>query len=150
MCVTCMFHFILIYYYVIWELMASLHIFWERLKMYTNTKAGLISQDGETELFDITAGVLKGDTFPLFFFIIVLHYARRRVMAGREEEFGFTITPRKSIRHPVEVLADLDFVDNIALLSYTIEQAQLLHRVESECKKSGFWARWPQNQVRCL
>ena len=59
-------------------------------------------------------------------------------MAGREEEFGFTITPRKSIRHPVEVLADLDFVDNIALLSYTIEQAQLLHRVESECKKVVF------------
>ena len=43
---------------------------------------------------------------------------------------------RKSIIHSKEVLADLDFVNSIALLSYTIEQAQqLLHRVASECKK---------------
>ena len=31
-------------------------------KMYTNTKAKVISPDGETEMFDITTGVLQGDT----------------------------------------------------------------------------------------
>ena len=85
--------------------------------MYTNTKAKVVSPDGETELFDITAGVLQGDTLAPFLFVIVLDYAMRKATNGREEELGFTITPRKSRRHPKEVLADLDFADDIDLLS---------------------------------
>ena len=51
---------------------------------------------------------------------------------------GFTITPRRSRRHPKVVLADLDFADDIALLSDEIAQAQeLLLTVEKECKKVG-------------
>ena len=107
-------------------------------KMYTNTKAKVISPDGETESFDITAGVLQGDTLAPFLFIIVLDYALRKAMDGKEDDLGFTITPRRSRRHPKEVLADLDFADDIALLSDEIEQAQeLLLRVERECKKVG-------------
>ena len=34
--------------------------------MYTNTKAEVVSPDGETELFDITAGVIQGDTLTPF------------------------------------------------------------------------------------
>ena len=40
--------------------------------MYTNTKAKVVSPDGETELFDITAGVLQGDTLAPFLFVIVV------------------------------------------------------------------------------
>ena len=55
---------------------------------------------------------------------------------GKEEDLGFTINPRRSRRHPKEVLADLDFADDIALLSDAIVQAQeLLIRVETECNK---------------
>jgi len=46
--------------------------------MYTNTEARVISPDGETELFDITAGVLQGDTLAPFLFIIVLDHAMRQ------------------------------------------------------------------------
>ena len=35
-------------------------------KMYTNTKTKVISPDGETEMFDITTGVLQGDTLAPF------------------------------------------------------------------------------------
>ena len=101
-------------------------------KMYSNTKARVKTPDGETEQFDITAGVLQGDTLAPFLFIIVLDYAMRKAMTGgKEEELGFTITPRRSRRYPKEVLADLDFADDIALLSNAIEEAQeLLLRVE--------------------
>ena len=34
--------------------------------MYANTKAKIVTPDGETELFDITAGVLQGDTLAPF------------------------------------------------------------------------------------
>ena len=84
-------------------------------------------------MFDITAGVLQGDTLAPFLFVIVLDYALRKALTGREEGLGFTITPRKSSRHPKEVLADLDFADDIALLSDLIEEGQeLLLSVEAE------------------
>ena len=44
----------------------------------------------------------------------------------------------QSRRHPKQVLTDLDFADDISLLSDEIVQAQdLLLRVERECKKVG-------------
>ena len=36
---------------------------------------------------------------------------------GREAELGFQLHPRKSLRVPVTYLTDLDFADDIALLS---------------------------------
>ena len=38
-------------------------------------------------------------------------------MDGKEDDLGFTLTPRKSRRYPKEVLADLDVANDIALLS---------------------------------
>ena len=35
-------------------------------KMYTNTMAKVVSPDGETDMFEITAGVLQGDTLAPF------------------------------------------------------------------------------------
>lgn len=108
-------------------------------QMYRCTKARVSTPDGDTEQFDISAGVLQGDTLAPFLFIIVLDYAMREALAdGREEELGFTITPKRSRRYPKVALADLDFADDIALLSDTIKQAQeLLQRVEQSCSKVG-------------
>ena len=68
----------------------------------------------------------------------MLDYALRKATGGKEEELGFTILPRKSRRYPKQVLTDLDFADDISLLSDEINQAQtLLSNVERECKKVG-------------
>ena len=45
--------------------------------MYQNTKAQVLTPDGKTEHFDITAGVMQGDTLVPFLFIIVLDCALR-------------------------------------------------------------------------
>ena len=106
--------------------------------LYTNTKAKVLSPDGETDLFDIVMGVLQGDTLAPFLFVIVLDYAMSKAIEGNEETFGFTITPRKSRRIPARSITDLDFADDIALISNLINQAQkLLLTVEEECKKVG-------------
>ena len=106
--------------------------------MYTNTEAKVVTPDGETEEFDIKAGVLQGDTLAPFLFVIVLDYALRQAITGTEDELGFTITPRRSRRVPAKVITDLDFADDICLLSNEIQQAQqLLTQVETECKKVG-------------
>ena len=117
-------------------------------RMYSNTNARIVTPDGETEKFEITAGVLQGDTLAPFLFIIVLDYAMRKALGnGKEEELGFTLRERKSSRHPKEVIADLDFADDIALLSDGIKQAQeLLLRVERECSKVGLRLNGPKTK----
>ncbi|KAJ4946992.1 hypothetical protein JOQ06_009034 [Pogonophryne albipinna] len=78
------------------------------------------------------------DTLAPFLFIMVLGYALRKAISGREQDLCFTLTPRRSRRHPTVVLTDLDYADDISLLSDSVEQAQeLLNRVESECAKVG-------------
>ena len=64
--------------------------------MYTNTRAKVISPDGEIELFEIKAGVLQGDTLAPNLFIISLDYALRIAVEGREEELGFQLNVRRS------------------------------------------------------
>ncbi|KAJ4941094.1 hypothetical protein JOQ06_027381 [Pogonophryne albipinna] len=106
--------------------------------MYAGTRARVVTPDGNSEEFDILAGVMQGDTLAPFLFIMVLDYALRKAISGREQDLGFTLTPRRSRRHPTVVLTDLDYADDISLLSDSVEQAQeLLNRVESECAKVG-------------
>ena len=53
---------------------------------------------------------------------------------GREDELGFTLRPKRSRRVGAQSISDLDFADDIVLLSNQIEQAKkLLHSVELEC-----------------
>ena len=53
-------------------------------KMYTNTMAKVVSPVGETDVFEITAGVLQRDTLvPFLFTIIVLDSALKKAIAGR-------------------------------------------------------------------
>ena len=106
--------------------------------VYTGTKAKVLSPDGETELFDITAGVLQGDTLAPYLFIIVLDYAMRSALKGKEEELGFPIKKRRSRRVGPEMVTDLDFADDIALVTDEIGKAQeMLDRVERTALKVG-------------
>ena len=82
---------------------------------YSETWAKVRTPDGDTEPFEILAGVLQGDTLALFLFIVALDYALRCAITGREEELGFTLTRRASSRVPAKTLPDLDFADNISL-----------------------------------
>ena len=94
--------------------------------MYENTRAKVISPNGETDLFDILAGVLQGDTLAPYLFVIVLDYALRMAIDGKEEELGFHLERKKSRRIGPVVVTGLDFADDIALLSMDIRQAQEL------------------------
>ena len=106
--------------------------------MYEGTKAKVITSDGETDYFNISTGVLQGDTLAPFLFAIFLDYALRKAIEGKEEELGFHLSRRRSRRISPIVLTDLDFVDDIALISQEIDSAQrLLTNVEVETKNVG-------------
>ena len=63
---------------------------------------------------------MQGDTLAPFFIIIVLDYVMRKAMG---DELGFTVTPRRSRRHPKVGIVDLDFADDIGLMSDAVQQA---------------------------
>ena len=80
--------------------------------------------------------MFQGDTLVPFLFIIVLDYATRQAIDGREEEIGFTFKSRRSRRVKQEMITN--FEDDIALLSDQIKQTQeLLNRAEKKCQKVG-------------
>ena len=47
------------------------------MMLYRNTKIKVCSPDGDTDYFDIVAGVLQGDTLAPYLFIICLDYMLR-------------------------------------------------------------------------
>ena len=54
--------------------------------MYAGSRAKVVTPDGNSEEFDILAGVLQGDTLAPFLFVIVLDFALRKAISGREHE----------------------------------------------------------------
>ena len=92
--------------------------------LYRNTKVKVRSPDGDTEYFDIVAGVLQGDTLAPYFFIIYV----LRTSIDKIRENGFELTKRKSKRYPAKIITDADYADDLALLANTPNQAEtLLH-----------------------
>ena len=105
--------------------------------LYSNTQATVLTPDGETEPFDILAGILQGDTLAPFLFIIVIDYIMC-ISVDQTKEKGLLYQPRKSSRYPALHITDADFADDIALLSDNLTNAQaLLSALESAANCTG-------------
>ena len=110
--------------------------------MYKDTTAKVITPDGETETFNILAGVLQGDTLAPYLFVVVIDYVMRTALLGMEDKLGFQLRKRKSRRGYYQevpiTITDMDFADDIALISKGIKEAQkMLTRVEKSAKRVG-------------
>ena len=98
--------------------------------IYKNRKVKVRSPDGDTEYFDIVAGVLQGDTLASYLFIICLDYVLRTSI-DKIRENGFELTKKRSIRYPAKTITDPDYADDLGLLANTPNQAEtLLHSLE--------------------
>ena len=85
------------------------------------------SPDGDTEYFDIVAGVLQGDTLAPYLFIICLDYVLRTSI-DKIRENGIELTKKRRRRYPAKTITDADYADDIAILANTPDQAEtLLH-----------------------
>ena len=95
--------------------------------LYRNTKVKVRSPDGDTEYFDIVAGVLQGDTLAPYLFIICLDYVLRTSI-DKIRENGCELTTKRSRRYPATTITDADYANDIAILANTPDQAEtLLH-----------------------
>ena len=63
--------------------------------LYRNTKVKVRSPDGDTEYFDIVAGVLQGDTLAPYHFIICLDYVLRTIDWQNQREWLRTDEEKK-------------------------------------------------------
>ena len=88
--------------------------------LYKDTKAMVCSPDGDTDFFDIVAGVLQGDILVTYLFIIYLDYVLQTLIDLIKEN-GFTLKKKKarSKWYPAETIIDTNYVDDLALLANT-------------------------------
>jgi len=106
--------------------------------IYTGSKSFVSTPDGDTEAFSVNTGVLQGDTLAPFLFIITMDYVLRQAM--QQQHLGVELRRRQGSRRPAEYLTDLDFADDIALVSHTIANAQsLLQHLESAAATVGLF-----------
>ena len=117
--------------------------------LYRNTKVKVPSPDGDTEYFDIVAGVLQGDTLTPYLFIICLDYVLRTSI-DKIRENGFELTKKRSRRYPTKTITDADYTDDIALLANTPNQAEtLLHSLERAAAGIGLHVNAHKTEYMC-
>ena len=108
------------------------------------------SLDGDTEDFNIVAGVLQGNTLVPYLFIICLDYVLRTLI-DKIRENGFELTKKRSRRYPAKTITDADYTDDIAILANTPNQAEtLLHSLEWAAAGIGLHVNAHKTEYMCF
>ena len=117
--------------------------------LYRNTKVKVRSPDGDTEYFEIVAGVLQGDTLAPYLFIICLDYVLTTSI-DKIRENGFELTKKRSSRYPGKTITDADYADDIALLANMPNQAEtLLHSFKRAAAGIGLHVNAHKTEYMC-
>ena len=95
--------------------------------LYKNTKVKVHS-GMEKHYFTIVADVLQGDTLAPYLFIICLDYMLRTSIDIMKDN-GFKLAKERSRRYPAQTITDVDYANDIVLLTSTPAET-LLHNVE--------------------
>ena len=106
--------------------------------------------DGDTDYFDIVAGVLQGDTLAPYLFIICLDYVLR-VSINKIKENSFELTKERSRRYPAKTITNEDYADDIVLLANAPAQAEtLLHSLEQAAAGISFNVNAHKMEYMCF
>ena len=81
------------------------------MMLYKNTKVKVSSLDGDTDYFDIVAGVLHCETLTPYLLIIYLEYVLRTSIDLMKEN-GLKLTKEKITRYPAQTITDADYTDD--------------------------------------
>ena len=112
--------------------------------LHRNTKEKVRSPNGDTEYFDIVAGVLQGNTLTPYLFIICLDYVLRTSI-DKIRENGFELKKKRSRKYPEKTITD-----DIALLVNTPNQAEtLLHSLERATAGIGLHVNAHKTEYMC-
>ena len=96
-----------------------------------NTKVKVHPLDGDTDNFNIVAGVLQGDTLAQYLFIICLDYVLRTSI-DKIKENGIKLTKERSRRYPTKTITNADYTDDIEFLANAPTQAETCYIVRNK------------------
>ena len=114
------------------------------MMLYRNTKVKVRSLDGDTNYFDIVAGVLQGDTLDLYVFIICLDYVLRTSI-DKIKENGFKLTKKQKVH------CTITDADDEALLANASAQAKTpLHCLERAAAAIGLHVNAHKTECMCF
>ena len=109
-----------------------------------------IKPDGDTDYFDIVAGVLQGDTLAPYLFIIYLDYVLRTSM-DKMKGNSFKLTKERSRRYPAQTITDADYADDAALVANILAQAETqLHNLERAAASIGLHINAHKTEYMCF
>ena len=118
--------------------------------LYRNTKVKVRSPDGDTDYFDIVAGVQQGDKLTPYLFIICLDYVLRTSI-DKIKENSFELTKKRSRRYPAKTITDADYADDIAPLTNAPVQAETqLHSLERAATGIGLRVNAHKTENMCF
>ena len=105
------------------------------------------SRDGDTDYFNIVAGVLQGDALAPYLFILSLDY----VLIDKSKESSFKLTKERSRRYPAQIITDAVYADGIALQANPPSQAEiLLHSLERAAAGIGLHVNARKIEYTCF
>ena len=109
-----------------------------------------MSPGGDTDYFDIVAGVLQGDTLAPYLFIICLDYVLRTSI-NKIKENSFKLTKERSRSYPTKTVTDADYAVDIALLANVPAQAKtLLHSLKQAAAGIGLHVNAHKTEYMCF
>ena len=119
------------------------------MSVYYGAKAAVKFEGGISDSFDLGVGVLQGDTLAPYLFVIVIDWVLRNAITDATK--GICIKARTGSRtrqfSPALYVTDLDFADDIALLSSdSNSMQQMLLSVESWALKVGLRINAPKTE----
>ena len=118
--------------------------------LYRNIKVKVRSPDGDTDYFNIVAGVLQGDTVAPYLIIICLDYVLRTSI-NKIKENGFKLTKKRSRGYPAKTITDADYADDTALMANVPVQAEtLLHSLEWVAAGIGLHVNAHRTEYMCF
>ena len=118
--------------------------------LYKNTKVKVCSPDGNTDYFDIVAGVLQRDTLAPYLFIICLDYVFRTSIDIMKAN-GLKLGKERNRRYPAQIITDADNADDMALLASIPAQVEtLLHGLERAAADIGLHVNTHKTECMCF
>ena len=101
------------------------------IRLYKNTKVKVHSPDGDTDYFNIVAGVLQGDMLAPYLFIICLDYMLRTSIDIMKDN-GLKLTKERNRKYTAQTIMDMDYTNDIGLLANTRALAKPCYIVWNE------------------
>ena len=97
------------------------------MMLYKKTKVNFRSTNGDTDYFNIVAGVLQEETLAPYLLIICQNNMLRASIDLMKEN-DFMLAKERSRGNPTQTISDADYTDDIALLANTATPVESLLR----------------------